>query len=283
MGKKLIPLAGAIGFMLISGNVWGETSLLMNLKSGFLVLGGTLMSACLAFSAKTLKDLLNSLQWIRENREIDHDALIREISSMAYISRMNGVKALEKAGAGADNFFLRRGIELVVDGYDRFEIRNILEKEYELYFARKESQAGVLNTMSRLAPVFGFVGTLIGLIQVLGHMGEPAEIGEGMAVALLTTLYGLLFANFLFLPLAKKFSEHTRNEATVFNVILEGIVDIAEQKNSKAISHRLQSYVTMYHANCSNGERADECEETRPKPQRLQLKKIKERASRAEA
>ena len=142
---------------------------------------------------------------------------------------------------------MRKGIELVVDGYDRYEIRTIMEKEYDLYFSRRESQGNVLNTLAKLAPVFGFVGTIIGLINVLANMGEPAEIGKGMALALLTTFYGLLFANFLFLPLSKKLSEHTKNEATLLNVIMEGIVDISEEKNSKSISHRLQSYLAMNH------------------------------------
>jgi chemotaxis protein MotA len=122
-----------------------------------------------------------------------------------------------------------------------------MEKDYELYFSRKESQVNILNTLAKLAPVFGFVGTIIGLINVLNNVEDPAQIGKGMALALLTTLYGILLANFLFFPLSKKLSEHTKAEATVLNIILEGVMDIADQKTSKSISHRLNSYLDINH------------------------------------
>ncbi|MGD1968929.1 MAG: MotA/TolQ/ExbB proton channel family protein, partial [Desulfobacterales bacterium] len=161
------------------------------------------------------------------------------------IWRRHGLVALENARKELDNVFLQKGIELVVDGYDRYEIRNILEKDYELYFSRKASQVNILNTLAKLAPVFGFVGTILGLINVLNSMEDPALIGKGMALALLTTLYGILLANFLFFPLSKKLSEYTKAEATVLNIILQGIMDIAEQKTSKSISHRLNSYLDI--------------------------------------
>ena len=152
------------------------------------------------------------------------------------------------------NIFLRKGVELVADGYDRFDIRNIMERDYELYFSQKESQINILNTLAKLAPVFGFVGTIIGLINVLSEMGNPEHIGKGMALALLTTFYGLLFANFLFLPLAKKLSEHIKAEATALNVILDGIMDIADLKNSRSISHRLTSYLDVEKISQINSE-----------------------------
>jgi chemotaxis protein MotA len=118
-----------------------------------------------------------------------------------------------------------------------------MEKEYELLFSRKESQVNMLNTLAKIAPVLGFVGTIIGLIDVLSNMGEVGEIGRGMALALLTTFYGLLFSTFLFLPLAKRCSEENKAEASLLNIILEGVLDICDQKNSHAISYRLESYL----------------------------------------
>ena len=122
-----------------------------------------------------------------------------------------------------------------------------MEKEYELYFSRKESLVNILDTLQKLAPAVGFVGTIMGLIDVLNNIGAPLEMGRGMAIALLTTLYGLLFANFLFLPLSKKFSEHIRAESMLLYVILEGVLDISKDKNSKAVAYRLQSYIRNHH------------------------------------
>jgi chemotaxis protein MotA len=141
-----------------------------------------------------------------------------------------------------------------------------MEKDYELYFSRKESQVNVLNTLAKLAPVFGFVGTIIGLINVLNHVEDPAQIAKGMALALLTTLYGILLANFLFYPLSKKLSEYTKAETTVLNLILEGIMDIAEQKTSASISHRLNSYLGVNHLSHMNKER-EHAYQGQPAPQ----------------
>jgi chemotaxis protein MotA len=243
MVQKMILVGGVMFLVFASGNVIGETSAIINLKSGMLVLGGTLMSAFLAFPMKTIRELAESLRALLRKSETDHQGLVRQIANLARIGRMQGVRALEDEGKEVENRFMREGIELVVDGYDRFEIRNIMEKEYELHFSRKESQVNMLNTLAKIAPVLGFVGTIIGLIDVLSNMGEVGEIGKGMALALLTTFYGLLFSNFLFLPLAKRYSEHNKAEASLLDIILEGIIDICDQKNSHAISHRLESYL----------------------------------------
>jgi chemotaxis protein MotA len=245
MVKKMILVGGVMFFLFVSSNVIGATSVITNLKSGVLVLGGTLISAFLAFPMKTMKELVKSLQALLQNSEADQEGIMRQIVHLARIGRMHGVRALEAKGKRVENPFVRKGIELVVDGYDRFEIRNIMEKEYELYFSRKQSQVNMLNTLAKIAPALGFVGTIIGLIDVLSNMGQVGEIGKGMALALLTTFYGLLFSNFLFLPLAKRYSEHNETEASLLSIILEGIMDICDQKNSHAVSYRLESYLGL--------------------------------------
>ena len=247
MLQKLILLIGIILFMILSGNAIENTSIMLNLKSALLVMAGSLLSAFIAFPMKTFRDLLKSLIAVYKHEETDNEPLVQEMEKLAVIWRRHGIIALENAKNRVDNVFLNKGVELVIDGYNRYDIRNIMEKDYELYFSRKESQVNVLNTLAKLAPIFGFVGTIIGLINVLNNVEDPAQIGKGMALALLTTLYGILLANFLFFPLSKKLSEHTKAEATVLNIILEGVMDIADQKTSKSISHRLNSYLGINH------------------------------------
>jgi chemotaxis protein MotA len=168
------------------------------------------------------------------------------VEFLAYKTRRYGSKSLEEDLKKIDNAFLRKGMELVMDGYDRYDIRNIMEQEFEVYLAGRESQTNILGTMSKLAPVFGFAGTIIGLINILSNIGEPSQIGQGMAVALLTTFYGLMFGNLLFMPLSKKLNETTRNEAAVFYILLDGITDITEEKNSKAIAHKMRSSLALH-------------------------------------
>ncbi len=247
MLKKLLLPVGLLFFIIMSESIIDGTSIVMNLKSVLLVTAGTLLSAFIAYPLKTFRDLCKSLMVVFKQQETDGELLVRQLERLALIWRRSGLVALEKERKGVDNVFLRKGIELVVDGYDRYDIRNIMEKDYELYFSRKESQVNILNTLAKLAPVFGFVGTILGLINVLNSMEDPAMIGKGMALALLTTLYGILLANFLFFPLSKKLSEYTKAEATVLNIIMVGIMDIAAQKTSKSISHRLNSYLDVNH------------------------------------
>jgi chemotaxis protein MotA len=243
MIRKMIPVAGILLFMGLSTNLIGQTSIVLNIKSGVLVFGGTIIIGFLSFPMKRYRELLKTLKVVFHGRETDYRKLIKDIAKLSRINRLYGHLALEKEAHGLKNLFLRKGIDLIVDGYDSYDIQQIMEKEYEIYFSRKESLVNILSTQQKLAPVIGFLGTIIGLMSVLNHLESPANMGQGMAVALLTTLYGLLIANFLFLPLHKKLAEHLRAESTLCYVILEGVLDISNDKNSRAIAYHLQSYV----------------------------------------
>jgi len=245
MVQKIILTAGVSGILLMSGSIFGNVSIATALNSCLIVLGGSLVSVFLAYPARTFRELIKSLYVMAKFGEPDGRVLIESIERLARIRRIHGAKALEKEENSLSNRFLRKGIQMIVDGYDRYTIQNAMEKECDLYLSRRESQHGILNTMVKISPVFGFIGTIIGLTGVLNHMGNPEEIGRGMAIALMTTLYGLLFANMVFLPFARKFSEHTRSEALLLNVILEGVMNICDGKNSLYISHSLESFMDM--------------------------------------
>jgi chemotaxis protein MotA len=246
MIRKMIPAAGIIFFLGLSTKIVGETSMMLNLKSAIMVLGGTLVIGFLSFPMKSYRDLFKTFFVIFRRNEMDYRILIKDIARLSRVNRLYGDLVLEKEARRTKNVFLRKGIDLIVDGYESFEIHNIMEKEYEIYFSRKESLVNILNTLQKLAPVIGFLGTIIGLISVLNHLGSPADMGKGMAIALLTTLYGLLIANFLFLPLHKKLTEHLKMESALLYVIIEGVLDISQGKNSRAIAYHLQSYIENY-------------------------------------
>jgi len=242
----MILAAGITIFLCLSITIIGETSIILNLKSGLLVLGGTLGIGFLSFPIKSHRDLFKTLHAIFRCQETNYQDLIKHIARLSRINRLYGNLVLEKESDTIENLFLRKGVELVVDGYDPYEIHKIMDKECELYFSRKESLINIMDTFQKLAPAVGFVGTIMGLIDVLGNIGDPLEMGKGMAIALLTTLYGLLFANFLFLPLSKKLTEHIKAESMVLYIILEGVIDISNDKNSKAVAYRLNSYIKNY-------------------------------------
>ncbi len=246
MIRKVLTAGLILSFLIVAGSILGGIAISTNLKSCLVVLGGTLLCALLAYPWQTFRDLGKSLTDLWEFKHPDYAGLVQQIETLARLRRVSGPRELNTAGDQADNPFLRKGIELIVDGYSRHDILCIMEKEYELHFAAKEAQVNLLSTLARFAPAFGFVGTIIGLINILNHMTQPELIGPGMAMALLTTLYGLLLANLCFLPLAKKLSESTRSEALFLNIILEGLTDIAESKNPISIAHRLRSYLGVH-------------------------------------
>jgi chemotaxis protein MotA len=246
MTKKLILVAGILLFIGLSAAIMGNATTTLSIKSGILVLGGAMLIGFLSFPIKSYNDLFKTLFLVFKHPEPDYQKLVKRIERLARINRVYGNLALEEELNNIENLFLRKGIELVVDEYDPYEIHNIMEQEYELYFSRKESLISMLTTLQKLAPAIGFVGTIIGLINVLGNMGDPAEMGRGIAIALQTTLYGLLFANFLFLPLSKKLSAYVKSEAKLHYIILEGLMDIAKYRNPKAVAYRLQSFLRNY-------------------------------------
>ncbi len=243
MIRKMISAAGIILLLGLSATIVGETSLILNIKSGILVLGGTIVIGFLSFPMKSYRDLFKTLYMLFRRQEMDYRGLVKDIARLSRVNRLYGKLALEKEAHHIKSFFLRKGVDLIVDGYDSYEIHKIMEKEYEIYFSRKESLVNILNTLQKLAPVIGFLGTIIGLINVLNNLGSPGDMGKGMAVALLTTLYGLLIANFVFLPLHKKLSEHLKIESTLLYVIIEGVLDISKEKNSRAVAYHLQSFM----------------------------------------
>jgi chemotaxis protein MotA len=246
MIKKLILVVGILLFIALSAAIMGNATTTLNIKSGLLVLGGALLIGFLSFPIKSYNDLIKTLFLVFKTPEPNYRELVKRIERLARINRSYGNLALEKELNDIENLFLHKGIELVVDDYDPYEIHNIMEQEYELYISRKESLISILTTLQKLTPAIGFVGTIVGLINVLGNMGDPLEMGRGIAIALQTTLYGLLFANFLFLPLSKKLAAYVKSEANLLYIILEGLMDIAKCRNPKAVAYRLQSYLRNY-------------------------------------
>jgi chemotaxis protein MotA len=246
MTQMLLLITGLMIFLFFIGNVVGDLSDVTNLKSYLLVFGGTLICGFMAFPIKTFRELLRSLHQVFRHDDKDNKTLLYEIETLAHVRWLYGIGELEREGKRASNHFLRKGIEFVVDNYQRDEIDEIMDRDFDIYLSGKMSQINILNTLAKLAPAIGFVGTIIGLISVLNNMQNPEEIGKGMSLALLTTLYGSLLSHFLFVPLAKKLSEYTRTEFIQLSIIKEGVMAISDKKNPKVVSHHLQSYLTTH-------------------------------------
>lgn len=240
MLQKILPVIGIIIFAMLSGTVSDMSAVAANVKSNLIVLMGTFLCCLISHSPQMFVRLASDIREAFGGREAEHSGLIAQIQSLSRLRWAKGDMALDRQAKQIDNAFLRMGIEMVVDGYDRHTIFKTLERSYDNFLAEKKTQSDLMNTMIKLMPVFGFVGTIIGLIEVLNHMGSAEVIGKGLATALLTTFYGLLYANIVFLPVAKKLAEHTRTQALERALIIEGVLDIFDKASSKSIGYRLR-------------------------------------------
>lgn len=205
-----------------------------------ILLTGTLLCCMISYPAKLFSHLFISIRQAFAKDQKDFNDIINQIEALSVIRRNEGIIKLDEKSRHIENSFLKMGIEMIVDGYDRYAIFKTLERRYDNFLKAKLSEADLINTMIKLMPVFGFVGTIIGLINVLNNMGSPELIGKGVATALLTTFYGLLYANIVFLPISKKLTEKTRQDTIELALIIDGVLDIADKVNSRAIGYRLR-------------------------------------------
>ena len=171
---------------------------------------------------------------------------VGRIIKWAYSMQKNGVQALEQEAkkAAQGDKFIKFGLEMVISGYTGEEIRGILDTTIETTYQRNCVLVVILKYMSGAAPAFGMIGTLVGLIIMLANMGgDPASLGAGLAVALLTTLYGVIFARMIFTPIATKLQQ--REDIVRFrnDLVAEGLVLLADNKNPRFIQDRMNSYL----------------------------------------
>jgi chemotaxis protein MotA len=152
---------------------------------------------------------------------------------------------LEQEIPNLDNSFFIKGLQLLVDGRDSEQIRDFMSVEVQYLQDRHLTGKKILEFMGASAPAFGMIGTLIGLVQMLRGLDSPDAIGGGMAVALLTTFYGALAANLVFIPLAGKLGIYSKAEATVIEMIVEGVCSIADGDNPTVVREKLQAFMSQ--------------------------------------
>lgn len=202
-------------------------------------IGGTLVTYPVSELTQSFRDLRTAL---RTGPTAAHDRLAR-LLEYARIARKSGVLSLEEIVKREFDPFLRRGLELAVDGVGADEIRRTLSIELTLRGDRYRRAAKIFQSMGQIAPAMGLIGTLIGLVQMLRFLNDSASIGPNMAIALLTTFYGAMLANLLFLPLAAKLYSRSDEENHLKEMTIEGIIAIAEGSNPMLVEQKLGSFV----------------------------------------
>ena len=233
-----IGACGIVGSAILLG---GSASVFVNVPSLLIVIGGTMMITLMKI---TLADFFNSIKiglvaLLYKSQDVPE--IIELAVGLADVARKNGLLALE--GQDVENEFLMRGISLCVDGHDPQFIQKMLAKDINLSVTRHEKAQDIFMGVADTAPAMGMIGTLIGLVQMLSTMDDPATIGPSMAVALLTTMYGAMIATMICIPVAKKLEMRAHEEKLNKQMILEIIMGIQESLNPKVLEQLLKTYL----------------------------------------
>jgi len=250
-------LVGAIaGFLLIATAIFlgGGAGAFLNVPSLLITVGGTFSATLVHFPLSEVMKIFSVLKRTFTVNIPEAETVIRDMVEFARVARRDGVLALEDSLAEVDDEFLSKGIQLVIDGGEADQIEEIMLIELNGLQRRHELGASILSFMGDAAPAFGMIGTLIGLVQMLRALNNPDMIGSGMATALLTTFYGALLANLLFIPLAGKLKTRSREELTIREMMIEGLVGIQSAVNPRALHDRMASY--LHPQQRSSGEEA---------------------------
>jgi len=233
------------GITLLALALWmgGSVAAFWSLPSIMITFGGTLAATLIAHPLPQLFGVTRVVKHAFVSREPDYAGLIDDMVIMAQKARREGLLALEEQVQDSRDAFLKEAVQLVVDGTDPELTRDILEKELRCIEDRHRSGQRVFETMGMLAPAFGMIGTLIGLIQMLRTLDDPSKIGPGMATALVTTFYGALAANLVFIPIAKKLRSRSADEVFLKHLVVEGVLAIQAGQNPRLIEDRLKGFI----------------------------------------
>ncbi|MCK9238891.1 MotA/TolQ/ExbB proton channel family protein [Desulfocurvus sp.] len=236
----LVISFGLVAAAIITG---GTPLIFIDVPSMLIVFGGTIGATLVTFPlpkmltviAVTRNTFFSSLESPAE--------IIEKFMDYANRARREGILSLEPIIKEIDDFYLRKGLQLTVDGLEPQTIQEVLETEIQYLEERHETGAELLLTLGTYAPAMGMIGTVIGLVQMLQTMNDPSTIGPAMAVALITTFYGALLANLVFNPMAGKLKGRSKEEVLLKEMVLLGILSISKGENPRIIEEKLSSFL----------------------------------------
>ncbi len=213
----------------------------INPPSVLITLGGSLASV---LTSNTLNEFINGLKCITlafKTSNANLENAIKQIIDLSNVARKEGLLALEEAAQEIEDPFMKKGILLIVDGTEL--VKGIMETELDCMDSRHEKVIKVWGQWASMGPAWGMIGTLIGLVNMLNDMSDPSVIGPAMAVALLTTLYGSLIANWIATPVADKLKVNNEQEIMLKSIMIEGLLSIQAGENPRVIEEKLKSFL----------------------------------------
>jgi chemotaxis protein MotA len=221
----------------------GSAGMILQVTAFVIVLGGTAGAVCLSFSGPQLRQSWRSLPNIFRKPQDNTPSQVGHIVELAYRARREGLLALEPEVANLPDPFLRRGLQLVIDGFTPQQVREIMEMDLAQQEESGQIPTKVFEAAGGYAPTIGILGAVLGLIQVMQHLTDPARLGTGVAVAFVATIYGVASANLLFLPISHKLKLQHDHQMFRQEMLLEGVLALAQGEHPRLIAERLDGII----------------------------------------
>ncbi|HEY2545832.1 MAG TPA: flagellar motor protein [Candidatus Acidoferrum sp.] len=242
----VIALGGILAGLLLEG---GRMAQVLQPTAAIIVFGGTLGAVMLQFPLRVVVAAFRSLGQVFFDNSRDPQSLIGEIVGYAHKARKDGIVALDSELEAIRDPFLKKTLMLAIDGTEPQEIRKMMELELDNQSEHDENIPKVFESAGGFSPTIGIIGAVLGLIQVMQHLDDIGEVGRGIAVAFVATLYGVGAANLFFLPSAGKIKMRMRQEQTRREMVLEGVISILEGMNPRMIETKLMGFFSQTHQN----------------------------------
>jgi len=258
----MLAVIGAMVFGITFSGGGLNIDLLLNFADGtsvFIVVGGTLFSMMVAFPLEAFKNIPKHIRMIIKKDNTDPYAYVGIITELSREARKRGLLALEEKAMGFQDEFLKESVLLIVDAIEPDKLKEWFEQKMYYLAKRNEDERRIYMQGAALAPAFGMIGTLIGLVNMLKSMNleeGPEILGINMSVALITTFYGSILANCFFLPIANKLEIYQEKDILLKEMIIEGVVSIKEGENPKFIQEKLMNFIEVKALNKRRGGRA---------------------------
>ena len=238
-GGILLAIAGILAGLLLEGGHLGQV---LQPTAAMIVFGGTFGAVMLQFPFRTVFAALLRLARVFLHRSDQGEAMLRQIVAFANKARRNGIVSLDHELPGVKDPFLRQALMLAVDGTEPTELRRIMEVQIENLTENEARIPAVFESAGGFSPTIGIIGAVIGLIQVMQHLDHMNEVGRGIAVAFVATIYGVGSANLFFLPAAGKLKQRARDDQRLREMALEGVISIVEGMNPRMIEIKLAGF-----------------------------------------
>ncbi|MGD8882746.1 MAG: motility protein A [Desulfobacterales bacterium] len=239
----LVGILVAFGLVIISILMGGDGTWFINYPSIMIVLGGTMGATLLSYPLSEVLGVFKVAKNVFLHRSQIAGEFIPLMSGFAKKARQEGILSFESQLKDIRDPFLARGIQMAIDGMESSSIEEVMSIEIQYLEERHRLGSEIFTTMGTYSPAVGMLGTIIGLVQMLMQMEDPSQIGAPMAVALLTTFYGTMLANLLFLPVAGKLKTRSKQEVLVKQMILEGVIAIQSGDNHRIVEQKLKAFI----------------------------------------